>query len=92
MILSTHIVDDVADLCSAMAIKDGGEIVVRGVPADLIEALEGKMWSKKIDPGSLDEHRIQFRVLSSRTSGGLHHIMCCPTPIPARVRGDSRRS
>jgi ABC-type multidrug transport system ATPase subunit len=74
VILSTHIVDDVADLCSAMAIMDGGEIVARGVPADLIKALEGKIWSKKIDPASLDEHRMRFGVLSSRMSGGLHDI------------------
>jgi ABC-2 type transport system ATP-binding protein len=74
VILSTHIVDDVADLCSAMAIMDGGEIVAQGVPAELIKALEGKMWSKKIDLGSLDEHRMKFCVLSSRMSGGLHEI------------------
>jgi ABC-2 type transport system ATP-binding protein len=74
VILSTHIVDDVADLCSAMAIMDGGEIIEQGVPANLINALHGQIWSKKIDPGSLDEHRMKFRVLSSRMSGGLHDI------------------
>ena len=74
VILSTHIVDDVADLCSAMAIMDGGEIVAQGVPADLIKTLEGKIWSKRIDSGSLDEHRMKFRVLSSRMSGGRHDI------------------
>jgi ABC-type multidrug transport system ATPase subunit len=80
VILSTHIVDDVENLCSAMAIMDGGEIVAQGVPADMITALEGRMWSKKIDPGSLDEHRMKFRVLSSRMSGGLHDIrVLCDT-------------
>ena len=74
VILSTHIVDDVADLCSAMAIMDGGEIVAQGVPANLIKALQGKIWSKKIDPGALEEHSAKFRVLSSRMSGGLHDI------------------
>jgi ABC-type multidrug transport system ATPase subunit len=74
VILSTHIVDDVADLCSAMAIMDGGEIVAQGVPADLVTALEGKIWSKRIEPGSLQEHSMKFRVLSSRMSGGLHDI------------------
>src|SRR5579862_5459221 len=74
VILSTHIVDDVADLCQAMAIMDGGEIVARGVPADMIKALEGKIWSKKIDPSSLEEHSARFCVLSSRMSGGLHDI------------------
>jgi ABC-type multidrug transport system ATPase subunit len=74
VILSTHIVGDVADLCSAMAIIDGGEIVAQGVPADMIEALEGKVWSKRIDLGNVDEHRTKFCVLSSRMSGGLHDI------------------
>ena len=74
VILSTHIVDDVADLCSAMAIMDGGEIVAQGVPADLIKALEGKIWSKKVEPNSLEGHSAIFRVLSSRMSGGLHDI------------------
>ena len=82
VILSTHIVDDVENLCSAMAIMDGGEIVAQGVPADMVTALEGRMWSKKIDPGSLDEHRMKFRVLSSRMSGGLHdiHVLCDAHP------------
>jgi ABC-2 type transport system ATP-binding protein len=82
VILSTHIVDDVAVLCSALAIMDGGEIVAQGVPADMIKALEGRMWSKKIDPASLDEHRMKFRVLSSRMSGGLHDIHVLSDTLP----------
>ncbi|HKE97040.1 MAG TPA: ABC transporter ATP-binding protein [Povalibacter sp.] len=74
VILSTHIVDDVEKLCSAMAIMDGGEIVAQGVPAEMIQALDGRMWSKKVAPGSFDEHRMKFRVLASRMSGGLHDI------------------
>jgi len=74
VILSTHIVDDVAELCSAMAIMDGGEIVAQGVPADLIRTLEGKVWSKKIAPGALDQYSNTFRVLSSRMAGGFHDI------------------
>src|SRR3569833_1462687 len=74
VILSTHIVDDVAELCSAMAIMDCGEIVAQGVPADLIRTLEGKVWSKKIAPGALDQYSKSFRVLSSRMAGGFHDI------------------
>jgi ABC-2 type transport system ATP-binding protein len=74
VILSTHIVEDVAELCSAMAIVDAGEIVAQGAPTDLIRALQGKIWSKMIDPGSLQEHSRKYRVLSSRSSGGLHDV------------------
>jgi ABC-type multidrug transport system ATPase subunit len=70
VILSTHIVDDVEDLCSMMAIMDGGEIIAQGAPADLIQALEGKIWSKKIDTSELESYAAQLRVLSSRLSGG----------------------
>jgi ABC-type multidrug transport system ATPase subunit len=74
VILSTHIVDDVADLCPAMAIMDGGEIVAQGAPAALIRTLDGKIWSKKIEPALLEEHSAKFRVLSSRMAGGFHDI------------------
>jgi ABC-2 type transport system ATP-binding protein len=74
VILSTHIVADVADLCPAMAIMDGGEIVALGAPSELIRSIEGKVWSKKIEPGALEEHGAKFRVLSSRMAGGFHDI------------------
>jgi ABC-type multidrug transport system ATPase subunit len=74
VILSTHIVDDVADLCSAMAIMDGGEIVAEGAPSELIRALAGKIWSKKIDPATLEAHSSKFTVLSSRKLGGMQDI------------------
>src|SRR5262249_59856129 len=45
VILSTHIVDDVRELCSRMAIIASGEVLLEGVPSETLAALEGKIWS-----------------------------------------------
>jgi hypothetical protein len=65
-----------------MAIMDGGEIVAQGAPADLIKALSGKIWSKKIEPASLDEYSARLRVLSSRMAGGAHDIHVLSDTVP----------
>jgi len=70
VILSTHIVEDVADLCPRMAILAGGRIVAQGAPQDLIGALSGRVWKKTISRLALEEHRAQHMVISSRLSGG----------------------
>ena len=46
MILSTHIVDDVADLCPLMAVLANGRVQLEGKPADLIASTRGKVWKK----------------------------------------------
>ncbi len=46
IILSTHIVDDVSDLCRDMAVMNEGKIVLRGVPSELMEAVRGKVWGR----------------------------------------------
>ena len=51
VILSTHIVDDVTDLCANMAILAGGRIVGQGKPGDLIARLQGRVWRRVIDKG-----------------------------------------
>ena len=64
VILSTHIVDDVTDLCSRMAIIAGGRIVREGIPHDLIASLAGRVWRRTID-------RSRARSLPRRTRGDL---------------------
>src|SRR6201994_2068022 len=49
VILSTHIVDDVADLCPRMAVLAGGRILLEGAPLDLIAETQGRVWQKTID-------------------------------------------
>jgi len=82
VILSTHIVDDVTDLCSRMAIMVDGRIVQHGNPTDLINSIEGKVWKKVIPRVALDEYRSKMNVISSRLSGGntLIHVFAEQLP------------
>lgn len=70
VILSTHIVDDVADLCPNMAILAGGQIISKGTPAELMASLEGSIWKKVINKADLDEHKANHNVISSHLSVG----------------------
>jgi len=70
VILSTHIVEDVADLCPAMAIMNDGKIVAQGAPADLIAELSGKVWAKTVAKGELPAVRSRLNVISERLTMG----------------------
>ena len=75
VILSTHIVDDVRELCPRMAIIANGELLLEGVPTETLAALQGKIWSKvaKTD----DELRAlesQLQILSTHLLGGQHEV------------------
>ncbi len=70
VILSTHIVEDVADLCPNMAIMNGGQIVKKGAPGDLVKEIEGKVWAKVIEKGQLAGMRGQHKIISERLTVG----------------------
>lgn len=70
VILSTHIVEDVRDLCPQMAVLAGGRIILQGKPAALTGLLEGKVWKKTIRKETLPEHTAAFNVLSTRLLAG----------------------
>ena len=70
VILSTHIVDDVSDLCSNMAILGGGKILMKGQPNEVVAQLDGSVYSKLIDRSALIEHESNYRVLFSTLVGG----------------------
>jgi ABC-type multidrug transport system ATPase subunit len=70
VILSTHIVDDVKELCSNMAIIDKGRVLFAGAPNDALNHLHGKIWSKQISKQELDEAVNRYRVISTRMVGG----------------------
>jgi len=75
VILSTHIVDDVRELCSRMAIVASGEVLLEGSPADALAELEGHIWSRIVTTD--DEMRAlesEFQVLSTHLAGGQHEI------------------
>ncbi|PXA86465.1 multidrug ABC transporter ATP-binding protein [Nostoc sp. 3335mG] len=70
VILSTHIVEDVADLCPRMAVLAGGRILLEGAPLDLIAETQGRVWQKTIDRAELDDHMRDYRVISTRLFAG----------------------
>ena len=70
VILSTHIVDDVRELCTEMAIMDFGKIVFQGKPQEGINELNGKVFEKHIKKTELDKYKKEFNVISNRLIGG----------------------
>ncbi len=63
VILSTHIVDDVKELCTDMAILDHGMLLFKGSPKDAINEMAGKIWKKQIDKDQLKEYKMEYNVL-----------------------------
>jgi ABC-type multidrug transport system ATPase subunit len=75
VILSTHIVEDVRELCPRMAIIASGELLLEGAPADTLAALNGKIWSKVVS--SDDELRAlesEMHVISTHLIAGQHEV------------------
>ena len=70
VILSTHIVEDVADLCPQMAIMNRGQIVSAGAPNDLIADLNGKVWARTIEKSELAGLRGKYQIISERLTVG----------------------
>ena len=70
VILSTHIVEDVAELCSRMAIIDRGTILLEGEPLREVEALRGRIWRKAVPRGELEALERTHAVLSTRLLAG----------------------
>ena len=75
VILSTHIVEDVRELCSRMAIISEGQLLLEGVPNQTIASLRGKIW-KKVVATEAEREAIEkaFRVISTHLLGGLHEV------------------
>ena len=75
VILSTHIVEDVRELCPRMAIIAAGELLLEGSPQQALEGLQGKIWSKiVVTDDELRSLESQHRVVSSHLLGGQHEI------------------
>src|SRR5450631_2846928 len=75
VILSTHIVDDVRELCARMAIIAAGQVLLEGAPAEALRALQGQMWSRVV--ATDDELRIlekELHIVSTHLVGGQHEI------------------
>ncbi len=82
VILSTHIVDDVSDLCSQMAIIDDGDMLLVGEPARVIAALAGKIWKRSIHKSELAQHEGRVQIISTRLFAGKTLIRVFSTERP----------
>ena len=75
VILSTHIVDDVRELCPRMAILDGGRLLMEGAPDQALEELRGRVWTKTVgSEAELTALEASLHVLSTHLSGGRHAV------------------
>jgi len=82
VILSTHIVDDVADLCPLMAVLANGRLQLQGKPADLIASTRGKVWKKAIKHDDLPDYQAKHEVISTRLFAGntIIHVLADRQP------------
>lgn len=82
VILSTHIVEDVTNLCPSMAIMNKGKVLLTGRPANAIGALEQQVWRKQVEKADLERCLREFTVLSTRLVGGLPviHVFSAERP------------
>lgn len=70
VILSTHIVQDIRELCTSMAIMDKGKVLFKGNTDDALMEIKGKVWEKRTDKESLEELKKSMRVISTKLLGG----------------------
>ena len=82
IILSTHIVDDVADLCPRMAVLAAGKIQLEGAPLDLIARSRGTVWAKTVERDQMADYAAAHEVISTRLFAGrtIIHILADNDP------------
>ena len=82
IILSTHIVDDVTELCSNMAIMNLGKMVYQGTPQTVINELNGKVWEKIIERNEIADYQSNYTVISDKMVAGkpLIHVLSDSNP------------
>jgi ABC-type multidrug transport system ATPase subunit len=82
VILSTHIVEDVSDLCPRMAVLANGRIQLEGAPLELIQRTRGRIWMKAIERADLDRYKERHQLISTRLFAGqtVIHILSDEDP------------
>ena len=70
VILSTHIVEDVKELCTNMAVINKGQVLLTGTPSDALANIKGKIWRKGIKKEEITTYKTNFNVISERRSAG----------------------
>ena len=74
VLLSTHIVADVHELCTRMAMIDKGEVLVEGDPQAAIDEMRGCVWRKRVAKSDLEQYRSSFKVVSTHMVAGMTEI------------------
>ncbi len=91
VILSTHIVEDVKELCSNMAVINDGRVLFAGAPEAALLQLQGKIWEKAISKADMEDYQSRYQVISSKLVAGkpIIHIFSQtdPAALSARKRG-----
>jgi ABC-2 type transport system ATP-binding protein len=82
VILSTHIVEDVTDLCPRMAIIAQGQVLLSGQPSEAMRSLDGRVWRRTIPNAAIDDYKNRFTVLSTRLASGktIVHVLADTKP------------
>ncbi|RBP49302.1 ABC transporter ATP-binding protein [Arenicella xantha] len=82
IILSTHIVDDVSELCSNMAVLGDGKILLEGNPLEVTDKLNGKIWRKIVSSDEAADIESEFAVISKRLLAGrtVLHVLSDAAP------------
>ncbi len=90
VILSTHLVEDVSDLCSALAIQVDGRIVRSGSPQEMIDELRGRVWRRSVAADRLQDYRSSMDVIASRLRAGqpVVHVLADVCPEPGFAPGE----
>lgn len=83
VILSTHIVEDVSNLCPDMAIMAAGSIIKQGPPQKLLAQLAGSIWRKHVNKQEISEYQQQFKVISQRLVAGKVQLHVLSENCPA---------
>jgi ABC-type multidrug transport system ATPase subunit len=92
VILSTHIVEDVADLCPRMAVLADGRIRLEGAPRALIEATRGRIWTRTVERAELPRYRERHEIISTRLFAGrtVLHVLADGDPGDGFAPADAR--
>ena len=85
VLLSTHIVEDVSQVCTNMAIMNEGQVLRRGAPQEAIDAIRGKTWKKSIEKTELPGYEDRHKVIATRLVGGrtVIHVFSEQQPDPS---------
>ncbi len=91
VILSTHIVEDVKELCSNMAVINDGRVLYAGAPEAALLQLQGKIWEKSIQKSEMEDYQQRYRIISSKLVAGkpIIHIFSETDPAEGFKRAEA---